>query len=176
MSAPAVARNYAEVLFELGERSGRTETYGELIHAVAGAVASSELIEATLVSPRVPKAAKAALVGRALGNLPPEFVRFLQALIQRNRHHALGGIAQAYEALLDDKLSRVRAHLTLVRSPDPALAESIRQALGAALGKEVITTWHAEPEILGGTVVKVGERVFDGSVRRRMARLRRQLL
>ena len=176
MSAPAVARHYAEVLFELGERSGHTELYGELIHAVAGAVASSDVIEATLVSPRVPKAAKAALVGQALGTLPPEFVRFLQALIQRNRHHVLGGIAEAYEALLDDKLHRVRAHVTLVRTPDPALAERIRQALGAALGKEVITTWHAEPEILGGTVVKVGERVFDGSVRRRMARLRRQLL
>jgi len=48
--------------------------------------------------------------------------------------------------------------------------------LSRALGKQVITVFGVDPQILGGAVVRVGERVYDGSVRRRLTRLRRQLL
>ena len=176
MRATAVTRNYAEALFELGERSGNTERYAELIDAVASAVETTPEVQGVLMSPRVPKTEKVRLLGAALKGVPREFVLFLQALVKRGRQRLLREIASEYEALLDLKHNRVRAGVTLAHPADPALQREIQAALSRELGKEVLTAFHVDPEILGGTVVRVGERIHDGSVRRRMTKLRRQLL
>jgi F-type H+-transporting ATPase subunit delta len=171
-----VARNYAEVLFQLGERSGNTDRYVDLIDAVASAVEQTPRVQAVLMSPRVTKAAKAQIFAGALREAPHEFVLFLQTLVKRNRQQILRPIATEYLKLLDQKLDRVRAGVTLARNPDEQLKQAIQEALSRQLGKQVIPAFSVEPEILGGTIVRVGERVLDGSVRRRMTKLRRHLL
>jgi F-type H+-transporting ATPase subunit delta len=171
-----IARNYAEALFELGERSGNVERYAELFDAVAAAVEQTPRVQAVLMSPRVPKAEKARLLGGALRDTPREFVLFLQALVKRGRQQLLRAIATEYLNLLDLKLDRVRAGVTLARDPDEKLKRAIQESLSRQLGKQVIPAFTVDPEILGGTIVRVGERVLDGSVRRRMTKLRRQLL
>jgi F-type H+-transporting ATPase subunit delta len=170
-----VARNYAEALLELGGPNGRTDRYAELIDAVAGAVETTPQVQAVLMSPRVPKAEKARLLGAALEGTPREFVRFLQSLVKRGRQRYLRDIATEYQALLDIKHNRVRAGVTLARPADESLQRDIQAALSRRLGKEVLAAFHVDPEILGGTVVRVGERIHDGSVRRRMTKLRRLL-
>ena len=80
-------------------------------------------------------------------------------------------------ALLDVKLNRVRA----VGDPGAgsrtrSYGRPIEESLSRQLDKEVIATYLVEPEILGGAIIRVGDRVLDGSVRRRMTKLRRQLI
>ncbi len=176
MQATGVARNYAEALFALGTQSGRLEEYAGLVEAVAAAIAASPQIEAVLMSPRVPKPRKAALVAQALSGAPREFVLFLQGVVRRGRQNLLGPIAQEYSALVDAQFNRVRAAVTVARAPDAALQQAIAAQLAKAFRKEVLATYVVDPSVLGGAVVKVGDRVYDGSVRRRLARLRRQLL
>ncbi len=176
MRAETVARNYAEVLFELGEKSGNTDRYADLIDAVAGAVENTPRLQTVLMSPRVSKTEKARLFSAALPNVPREFVLFIQALVRRGRQVLLRQIASEYLALLDQKLDRVRAGVTLARNPDEKLKRTIQDALTKQLGKQVIAAFLVEPEILGGAIVRVGQMVLDGSVRRRMTKLRRQLL
>ena len=84
-------------------------------------------------------------------------------------------IATEYLRMLDVKLNRVRAGVTLARTPDEALKRSIQENLSRQLDKQVIASFSVDPEILGGAVVRLGDRVLDGSVRRRMTKLRRQL-
>ncbi|MGQ0704447.1 MAG: F0F1 ATP synthase subunit delta, partial [Gemmatimonadales bacterium] len=81
-----------------------------------------------------------------------------------------------YGQLLDIKYNRVRVGVTLAREPDPELQQRISETLSAALGKDVVAGFAVEPEILGGAMVRVGDRVLDGSVRRKLKQLRRQLL
>jgi len=176
LRAETIARNYAEALFELGERSGQTTPYADLIDAVAAAVESTPAVQGVLMSPRVPKAEKARLLAAALPDVPREFVLFLQALVKRGRQQLLRELADQYLGLLDIKLNRVRAAVTLARPADEALRRSIAEALSRELGKEVLPSFTVDPEILGGTIVRVGERIHDGSIRRRMTKLRRQLL
>ena len=176
MRSSIIARNYAEALFALGEPGGRADRYADLIDAVAGAVETTPEVQAVLMSPRVPKSEKARLLGAALEGAPREFVLFLQSLVKRGRQRHLRDIATEYQALLDIKHNRVRAGVTLAHPADPALQREIQAALSRQLGKEVLAAFHAAPEILGGTVVRVGERIHDGSVRRRMTKLRRHLL
>ena len=176
MRSETIARNYAETLFDLGERSGNTARYVDLIDAVAAAVEQTPRVQAVLMSPKVPKAEKARILGGALRETPREFVLFLQALVKRGRQQLLREIATQYLVLLDQKLDRVRAGVTLARMPDERVKKTIQEALSRQLGKQVIPAFTVDPEILGGAIVRVGERVLDGSVRRRMTKLRRQLL
>ncbi|MGQ0704349.1 MAG: ATP synthase F1 subunit delta [Gemmatimonadales bacterium] len=176
MRAATIARNYAEVLFALGEKSGRTEEYGDLIQALAAAVHASARVEAVLMSPKVTRGWKAELLARAVPEATGEFKRFLQAVVKRGRQLLLGEIADQYGQLLDIKYNRVRVGITLAREPDPALKQRIAETLSATLGKDVVAGFAVEPEILGGAMVRVGERVRDGSVRRKLKQLRRQLL
>jgi F-type H+-transporting ATPase subunit delta len=171
-----VARNYAEALLELGEQSGNVEGYADLLDAVAAAVETTPRVKAVLMSPRVPKAEKARLLGAAMKDAPREFALFLQALVKRRRHNILPEISQEYLKLVDIKLHRVRAAVTLARTPDEKFKTTIQELLSRELEKQVIASYSVDPEILGGAIVRVGERVLDGSVRRRMVKLRRHLL
>jgi F-type H+-transporting ATPase subunit delta len=166
-----VARNYAQALFAAGD------TFAELLDAVAGAVQADERIAATLASPRVSKPAKAQILERALkGEAPREFVRFLQAVVRRGRQGLLAEIAQEYQVLLDTKFNRVHAGVTLVGEPDARTQKQVVERLGKALGREVRAYFRSDPKILGGVVVRVGDRIFDGSVRRRLTALQRRML
>ena len=129
------------------------------------------------MSPRVPKAEKvAAARRRAQGRA--EGVR----AVSPGRGEAGAAAAPPRDR---DRVPRrcstssstgIRAGVTLARPADAKLQQSIQEALSEQLGKEVIASFSVDPEILGGAVVRVGERIHDGSVRRRLTKLRRQLL
>jgi F-type H+-transporting ATPase subunit delta len=89
----------------------------------------------------------------------------------------LGDIAVAYNRLLDEVKGRVHADVTVARALDSAgeaaLADSLTRTMGG--GRRVVPQVRVHPPILGGVIVRVGDSVADGSVRTRLARLRRRL-
>jgi F-type H+-transporting ATPase subunit delta len=176
LRSESIALNYAEALFALGQKSGREAEYADRLDALAGAVATSPLVHAVLMSPKVTKSVKGRLLTEAMAGAPQEFLLFLQAVVKRGRQGILGEISAQYLGLLDIKLNRVRAGVIVAREPDAALQQEIIKALEARIGKEVLASFTVDPDILGGVVVRLGDRVLDGSVKRRLTRLRRQLL
>ncbi len=179
MKSTTVARNYAEALLLAADARGGEAIieYGRLLDAVAGALQADERIAVAFESPRVAKAVKAALLEHALGDVAPaECVRFLQAVVRRGRQRLLGEIAEQYQGLVDLKLNRVHTGVVLSEPPDAGLERQIVERLSATLGKEVRAHFRAERGILGGVVVRVGDRIYDGSLRRKLAALRRRML
>ncbi len=177
MRDSTIARNYAEALLQLGERTGESELFGDLIEGVGGAIEADETIRVVLASPRVTKGTKRELLARALKDIAPDaFVRFLFAVIKRGRQGLIPVIAREYLGLLDMKFDRVHASVATARTPDKALQDVIRKSLSEVLGKEVITHFSEDAGILGGVIVRIGDRVMDGSLRRRLKILRKQML
>jgi F-type H+-transporting ATPase subunit delta len=171
-----IARNYAEALFELGGQSGRAAEYADLLDTVAQGIAAAPRVEAVLMSPRITKAQKSGILAAALPDAPHEFVLFLQAVVRRGRQDLLREMAAEYIGLLDQKLNRVRASVTLTRAADARLRQKITEQLTRVMGKEVLPSFMEDRTIIGGILVRFGDRVFDGSIRRRAVSLRRQLL
>jgi F-type H+-transporting ATPase subunit delta len=164
---PTIARNYAAALFELGERHESTERFADLVSGVAGAMQTEPRVKVVMESPRVPKDTKESVLRKALEGVASEpFLRFLAAVIKRGRQGLIPQIAHEYGVLVDQKLNRLHAGVTLARTPDDALKAAVVSGLQDATGKEVVARFRVDPAILG----------IDGSVRRRMARLKRQLL
>jgi F-type H+-transporting ATPase subunit delta len=176
VSLQNVARNYAETLLVLAEKAKAVEPWAAMIDAVAEGIKLAPEAEAVLMSPRVTKAAKAKLVESALPKAPKEFVRFLQAVVKRGRQGIFREIADEYLVLVDAKLDRVRARVVLARAADAAEQKAIAAALTQAIGKQAIATFATDASLLGGALVRVGDRVFDGSIKRKMSTLRRVLV
>ncbi len=177
MREPTIARNYAEALFMAGEHSGQTEGFAVLLEALAGAIAADERIQIALDSPRVPKRKKSVVLRRALeAHAPETFLRFLDAVVRRGRQGMFQTIAREYQALVDVKFNRVHAGVVLARRPDEVFEEEIRSRLSEILAKEVIPHIREDRNIIGGIVVRIGDRVMDGSLRTKLKRLRRHML
>ncbi len=177
MRAPTVAKNYADALFELGERSDHTERYAQLMSGLGAVMDSEPQVRVVLESPRVPRETKLAILEKVFGGLAPaEFTRFLHAVVRRGRQGLFPLIAQQYSALVDAKFNRVHVGVTVAREPDAALIGVIRHRLSALIGKEVIPHFHTNEEILGGVILRVGDRIMDGSLRRKLKALRRQMV
>ena len=172
-----VARNYAEALLAVADQAKAVERVGELLDAVAGAISSDPVIQAVMMSPRVKKADKKALLARGLEGIAPEgFVKFLASVVQRGRQGVLGDISQAYQLLADRHFNRLHASVVTARAADAALQQTITERLTKVMGKTVVPHFRADPAIVGGVIVRLGDRVLDGSIRRRIQTLRARML
>lgn len=177
MREPTIARNYAEALFESGEQSGETERYADLMKAIADSIRTDDTIRHVLESPRVPKHVKQDVLSNALENYAPTpFIKFLAAVVKRGRQTIMTAICDGYLDLVDQKFNRIHAGITLAREPDEDVQQAVKQRLSVVIGKEVIPHYRTDPDILGGLIVRVGDRIMDGSLRRRMVSLRSKLL
>ena len=177
MREPTIARNYAETLLELAQRAGDLTGWGEMIDGVGNAMDTDRRLRMFLESPRLSAGQKNEIIQKAYGaTLPRNFVRFLQALVSHRRQMLIPVIAHAYHDLVDQVEGRVHASVTVAREPDDNDREVVTSQLKRALGKDVVPHFHVNPSILGGVIVRVGDTVLDGSVRRRMATLRSRML
>lgn len=177
MREPTIARNYAETLLELAQRGGDLRGWGEMIDNIANAMESDRRLRVFLESPRVSAQKKNEIFQKAYaGSLPRTFVRFLQALVTHRRQMLIPVISHEYHDLVDQVEGRVHASVSVARPADDHDRELVRSQLSRALGKDVVPHFHVNPSILGGVIVRVGDTVLDGSVRRRMATLRARMV
>jgi F-type H+-transporting ATPase subunit delta len=179
MRDATIARNYAEVLIALARKAGNDlDGWGRMIGDLADVMRRDARLRRFLESPRVSADDKNATIARALGAAaaPRNFVRFVQTLVNNRRQMLIPEVAVEYGKLVDEVEGRLHADVTVAR---PATAEderAIGEQLSRALGKRVVTHVRVNPAIIGGVVVRVGDTVMDGSVRRRLATLRSRLV
>ncbi|MDQ6888453.1 MAG: F0F1 ATP synthase subunit delta [Gemmatimonadota bacterium] len=177
MREPTIARNYAETLVELARRGGDLKGWGAMISEVADAIRNDDRLLRFLQAPRVSAMRKNEILAKAFQDrLPRVFVRFLQAVISHRRQTLIPQIAEQYHALVDEIEGRVHASVILAREPDPETRSQVERRLAEVLGKEVVAHFSVNASIIGGVIIRVGDSVRDGSVRRKLQMLRRQML
>jgi F-type H+-transporting ATPase subunit delta len=173
----AIARNYAEALFELGQRHGEAEEYAEAFEGLADLLGSEPRVRQFLDTPRVDPGPKQDVIRRALeGRVPDRFLRFVLVVLGKRRQRVLPDIRSQYQQILDESAGRMHAEVTLARQPDEGARAMIAERLSTLLDKDVRPRITVNPSILGGLVVRFGDRAMDGSVRRQLMSLRREMM
>jgi len=172
-----VARNYAETLFELARRNDSTQEYGDALETVAGLLEDVSRFRTFVETPRIDDEVKKSVIRKVLADRTPRHVvNFVLTTIDKRRQHLLREISQEYLLLLDDHLGREHVDVTVARPLDDTTAQMVSERLSKMLGRQAIPHVRVKPEILGGLVVRTGDTIYDGSVRRRLEGLRRRLL
>ena len=176
MREDTVARSYAETLFELAGRHEGVEAFGGGVASVA-ALMEDRMVHEFLVTPRVSAGDKKAALGRALeGVLPPMLLRFLQVVVDKGRQKLLPAIAAAYREMLERHLGRRHMEVAVARPLSSAEEADLATKLSAATGATVIPHVKVRPAIIGGIVIREGDTVYDGSVKRQFDAMRRRLM
>ena len=177
MSRTAVARNYADTLLTLADRTDDADAWLEFIAEVSGLYGEVPTFGAFLETPRVSLADKREVIEEVFGDRCPEtFVRFLLVLLENRRQGLLPEIEAATRELLNERTGKVRAAVTMTVDPDAELRAEIETALARVLGRKVTADFRRDPRLVGGMIVKVKDRVMDGSVRRQLQLMRRALI
>jgi F-type H+-transporting ATPase subunit delta len=177
MRDETVARNYAATLFELAERHEGLDRYLQGIQTVARLLDEDPKFRLFLETPRISDADKKEVVRRAFGDrLPVHLVHFLLITIDKRRQRLLREIASEYAALVDEHEGRAHVEVTLARSVDDATQDLLASRLTELLGKKAIPHIRIKPGIIGGMVVRTGDTIYDGSVRKMLDGMRRQLM
>jgi F-type H+-transporting ATPase subunit delta len=172
-----VARSYAAALFELGEKHGAHDEMAVGLNTLTSLIDADPLIRTFVETPKLDVQRKQrALRGALERQVSPLFMNFVLVVLRQRRQRLLHDMAREYGVLLDEKMNRVHAHVTLAHEPDDATEERIRSELSRILGKTVVPHVHVDPEIVGGIIVRYGDRVLDGSLRRQLLALRHRLV
>jgi len=172
-----VARNYAEALFESAVGNDAVEEFEAALQTVAVLLDEHPDVHLFLVTPRIDVEDKKRVVRETFGSkLPQQVVNFILLTIDKRRQRLLGDIAGEFSALVDEHFGRAHVDVSVARPMDAATTEDIGTRLSALLGKTVIPHVRVKPELLGGILVRSGDTIYDGSLRRRLERMRRQVL
>lgn len=177
MNDATIGRNYADTLLTLARKHGQEAEWGALIDAIAAAMQEDRILKTFLESPKLAASQKIEILDKALGKRVPQvLLRFLETVISKRRQMLIPVIASEYQALIDESEDRVHANVTVAREPAEQEKDALARHLSRVLGKRVVPHISLNPAILGGLIVKIGDTVMDGSVRRRLATLRSRMV
>lgn len=176
-----VASRYANALADVvtAPNSGLDpQAVGEQLSQVAGTMVSSPQLRSVLMSPAVPKSKKKAVVSRIASEmqLPAKLRNFLLVTVDRGRIGQLREIREAFDLALDEKLGFVRADIASSEEMSSAQRTRLEAQLSQLAGKTVKATYTVDRTLVGGAVARVGSKVYDGSIRGQLVKLRRQLV
>jgi F-type H+-transporting ATPase subunit delta len=169
-----VAKRYAKALVEVAAASGEMDGVRQDLRALAEVLREHRELRQFLANPSVARPDAAAVVkdvGAALA-IRPLTATFLQVVLEGGRAGGLDAILRAYEALVDERLGRVKAVVTSAAPLEPGAQEELRRRFGEVTGKDVYLEFRQDPTLLGGVVTQIGSRIYDGSLKTQLARLR----
>jgi F-type H+-transporting ATPase subunit delta len=171
------ARRYARALLDVALEKKQAEPLRAELDAVVAMVDGHRDLAALLQNPAVSAERKRKLVTAVAqqAKVSELLTRLLTLLGERDRLAQLPAIAKAYAKLWNAHRGVVAAEAVSATPLDEAQARAVSKALGGVTGREVDLTTRVDPALVGGMLVKMEGRTYDGSVRARLLSLRRRL-
>ena len=162
-------------MFEIASESNELERWLDDLTQLADSITNDEFRQ-TLAAPRISMAQKEALIRESLGSsVGPLALNLMALLTSRGLVDMLPGIADRFQEMLDAHQEVERAEVVSAVSLTGEQQQQVTQMLNELSGKDVRLTTRVDPEILGGLVIRVGDKVMDGSARTRLQNMRREL-
>ena len=168
--ANTIARPYVQAAFEVAQKQGDLKGWSEMLK-VLSSLMSNEEIRAVVASPRVKSGQIEELMLQLAGSLNKEQGNFVRILVQGGRLNVVHEIADLFEELRAEAEKSAQVTVTSAFELGAEQQEKIAAALKARLGTEVKLSCTVDKGLLGGIVIRMGDKVIDGSANTRLAEL-----
>jgi len=170
------ARRYAEAAFQLATRDNALDAYGDGLDLAARMLGGDE-VPGILRNPARPLTERVALVDELLGKRVPEPVRKIAGLlVARGRADRIQAVAAEFRRLLNKEHGVVEAVATSASQLDAGETAALKRKVSEMTGKTVDLRVDVDESLIGGLTVRVGDTLYDASVRGRLERLRERLV
>ena len=177
MSAGSLARRYARAALAVAESSGITTQLGADVRALAAAMKTALELVTALTNPAFQRAERRRIVDALLVRLGahPTCKNLAFLLLDHERISAVPAISREIAAMIEARSGQVTAEVVSAGPLSAAQLEQLTRSLERLSGKKVQIQRREDPELLGGLVAKMGDVVYDGSLRSQLKNLRDHL-
>ncbi|MDA1298074.1 MAG: ATP synthase F1 subunit delta [Chloroflexi bacterium] len=173
--AGASPRRYAQAAFALALENEGVDRWETDLQRVLAVLADADVM--TLLSaPQVPERVKLDGVTTLLPDVAPLIRNMVSMMVMRGDISKIGRAVQAFNGMADDSRDTARALVVTAVPLDDDRRGRLEEGLAALVNrKQVVLTERLDPEIVGGVIARVGDRLIDGSTRTRLRALRDEL-
>jgi ATP synthase F1 delta subunit len=168
-------RVYAEALFDVAKDRGKLDEIREELAQFADTLEGDRELQVFFFSPYFSPAEKSEGMRRAIGDANPEFVNFLELLIEKQRMPEVFRIRRQFEDLWKQENRRIDVSVTSAVELDDEVVAKVGEEIERQTGRRVDLTSRVDEGILGGIVLQVGNMVLDASIRSRLEKLRKSV-
>lgn len=172
MSSSAVVQRYAQAYLD----SASTRRVQDDVALLKESLANSRELRLCMISPVIARAQKASVIERLFGpRVHPLTLCFLQLLVERKREDLLPAILERVQALSDEKEGIINVEAQVAKSLSEQSRALVASTLQQRLGKSVRLSVVYNEDLIGGIVLRIGDTVYDGSVRYQLSELRKRI-
>ncbi len=175
MAGEIAAKRHAQAVFDIATQDNQLEKWRSDLELLASVFAEPQLT-ASLEDPRIRFEDKAAAVQNNMPDLSEKALNLAKLLIMKRRARLMTQIASEYGMLMDRQKGIEHAEVTTAIDVDFATEFKIKEELAKLTGTKVEVSKKVEPDIVGGFVARVGDKVIDASVRNRLQKLKYNII
>lgn len=171
-----IAHAYATSLLELASESGSEVAIGEEIEGLSQILAENKSFVLYLKDPGVSIEERERTLRQTFtGRVSQVLLNTILVMNHKGRIAHLPAFCDAYDALLDEKLGKVEVDVTVASRLSNEELENVRQLVNRALKKDAVVHQYIDESIIGGLILKVGDRLIDGSVKTQLDQIKTRL-
>lgn len=176
MTVGAIVTRYGQALFDIGLEQGNYRALNDQLQRFAAAWRAVPELRLVLQTPSIRVEERKTLIRALASHLDVEgvAVNFLLLLADKDRITLAPDIADAFQKRADAQDGIVRADVTSAKALSKAQIERTRAVLGKLTGKDVAVTNHVDATLIGGVITRIDGKLYDGSLRSQLKRLREQ--
>ena len=174
MPGTAIAKRYAQAIASIAKEQGSWDEWAQDMHLLAN-LAADHGFRQLMESPKVAQSQKLSFVDEHLAQVSLLARQLTKLLVMKHRVELLPDLADAFQLLLDEQRGVEHVLVTTAIPLEVADQATLKQRLEAYTGKQVSVAMEVDPSIIGGVVIRIGDKVIDGSTQGRLEGLRRQL-
>ncbi len=175
MPGTAVARRYAQAIYRIAQDQQNWDQWVADLHALAR-LAGDAGFRNVMESPKVPEAQKFTFIDEQLTDIGPLAKQLAKLLVTKHRVDILPEVAADFQQLVDALNGIEHVQVTTAVPLEASESAALKDKLQAYTGKQVILTTDVDPSIISGVVIRIGDKLIDGSIQSRLDTLRRQLV
>ena len=178
MISTGITRRYAEALISIGLEEDSCEKFESELTRISNLFNENTELKSVLYSPVYPIQNKKGILKEIIKRLEisKNTENFLSLLIDKKRIEFLPHILKRYGEMLDQIVGRVRAKAIVAKSVPEELVSKLKESLEKYSGKKVLLEIQEDPTIIGGVITKLGNIVFDGSIRTQLEKVKKSII
>lgn len=172
-----IASQYARALLDLANERQQATAVAEEMRGIKEILDATPSFASFLRDPGISEQEREQTLQRIFADrVSPLVYNTMRVMNAKGRLGLLAQLAEQYQEMLDEQMGKIEVDVTVAQRLDPETMELVRQRVSSALKKDAIVHQYVDESIIGGLVLRVEDKLIDGSVRAQLDAMKRRLM